>query len=125
MAPAKQISLHQAEEFILGINHCLAGKMIAEKWKLSETLGDAIHFHHSPGDAVEENRQVTTLVSISNIYANILEMGSPQGLYTDKEILTNLFDSVGIDWSTLSDIRNNVINEIEKARIFLEVSDKG
>ena len=125
MANAKQISLYQAEDLTLGINHCLTGKMIAEKWKLSETLGDAIYFHHSPGDVCEENKQVTTLVTISNIYANILEMGSSQGLYTDKEILTNLFDSVGIDWTTLSDIRDNVIDEIEKAKIFLEVSDKG
>ena len=88
-------------------------------------LGDAIYFHHSPGDVCEENKQVTTLVTISNIYANTLGMGSSQGLYTDKEILTNLFDSVGIDWTTLSDIRDNVIDEIEKAKIFLEVSDKG
>ena len=125
MANAKQISLYQAEDLTLGINHCLAGKMIAEKWKLSETLVDAIYFHHSPGDVCEENKQVTTLVTISNIYANTLGMGSSQGLYTDKEILTNLFDSVGIDWTTLSDIRDNVIDEIEKAKIFLEVSDKG
>jgi len=125
MANAKQISLYQAEDLTLGINHCLTGKMIAEKWKLSETLVDAIYFHHSPGNVCEENKQVTTLVAISNIYANILEMGSSQGLYTDKEILTNLFDSVGIDWTTLSDIRDNVIDEIEKAKIFLKVSDKG
>ena len=125
MANAKQISLYQAEDLTLGINHCLTGKMIAEKWKLSETLVDAIYFHHSPGDVCEENKQVTTLVTISNIYANTLGMGSSQGLYTDKEILTNLFDSVGIDWTTLSDIRDNVIDEIEKAKIFLEVSDKG
>ena len=125
MANAKQISLYQAEDLTLGINHCLTGKMIAEKWKLSEALGDAIYFHHSPGDVCEENKQVTTLVTISNIYANTLGMGSSQGLYTDKEILTNLFDSVGIDWTTLSDIRDNVIDEIEKAKIFLKVSDKG
>jgi len=125
MANAKQISLYQAEDLTLGIYHCLTGKMIAEKWKLSEALGDAIYFHHSPGDVCEENKQVTTLVTISNIYANTLGIGSSQGLYTDKEILTNLFDSVGIDWTTLSDIRDNVIDEIEKAKIFLEVSDKG
>ena len=121
MATAKQTNLHQAEELILGINHCSAGKMIADKWRLSETLADVIYFHHTPDEVSEETKQITTLVAIANNYANILEMGSSENLFTDKEILTNILDGIGINWSTLSNIRDNVMDEIEKAKIFLEV----
>ncbi len=41
-----QLSLHQTELEFIGLNHSQAGKMLAEKWELSEALIDAIAHHH-------------------------------------------------------------------------------
>jgi len=125
IAKSKKIQLYQVENLILGSNHCLIGRMIAKKWKLNEILAEAMYLHHSPEKANEENRQVTSIVAIANIYANMLEMGSAKGLYTDEKTLINLLNSLGIDFSRLSDISRNITEEIENAKIFLQLSNKG
>jgi putative nucleotidyltransferase with HDIG domain len=43
---ALQIPLHQAEVEFIGLNHAQVGKILAEKWGLSEPLIDAIAHHH-------------------------------------------------------------------------------
>jgi putative nucleotidyltransferase with HDIG domain len=42
----QQLSLHQTELEFIGLNHSQAGKMLAEKWQLSEPLINAIAQHH-------------------------------------------------------------------------------
>lgn len=42
----QQLPLHQTELEFIGLSHTQAGKMLAEKWDLSETLIDAIAHHH-------------------------------------------------------------------------------
>jgi putative nucleotidyltransferase with HDIG domain len=41
-----QLPLHQTELEFIGLNHSQAGKMLAEKWELSDQLIDAIAHHH-------------------------------------------------------------------------------
>jgi len=45
---ALQLPLQQTELEFIGLNHAQAGKILAEKWSLSEPLSDAIAHHHSP-----------------------------------------------------------------------------
>ncbi len=42
----QQLPLHQTELEFIGLTHAQAGKMLAEKWELSEELIDAIAYHH-------------------------------------------------------------------------------
>lgn len=42
----QQLPLHQTELEFIGLNHAQAGKMLAEKWELSDLLIDAIANHH-------------------------------------------------------------------------------
>ncbi|MBL6986785.1 MAG: HDOD domain-containing protein [Methylobacter sp.] len=42
----QQLPLHQTELEFIGLSHTQAGKMLAEKWELSDTLIDAIAHHH-------------------------------------------------------------------------------
>jgi len=46
-----QIPLHETELEFIGINHAQAGKILAEKWGLSEQLIAAIAHHHDIGSA--------------------------------------------------------------------------
>jgi putative nucleotidyltransferase with HDIG domain len=41
-----RLPLHQTELEFIGLNHSQAGKMLAEKWELSDLLIDAIANHH-------------------------------------------------------------------------------
>jgi len=43
----QQLPLHQTELEFIGLNHSQAGKILAEKWELSDLLIDAIANHHN------------------------------------------------------------------------------
>jgi putative nucleotidyltransferase with HDIG domain len=43
----QQLPLHQTELEFIGLNHAQAGKILAERWELSELLIDAIAEHHN------------------------------------------------------------------------------
>ncbi|NDY72372.1 hypothetical protein DO021_11915 [Desulfobacter hydrogenophilus] len=48
----------QAEEKVLGFNHCRAGVILAEKWGFSDALTEVIRCHHTPGDATAHSQLV-------------------------------------------------------------------
>ncbi|MDO9423140.1 MAG: HDOD domain-containing protein [Methylobacter sp.] len=43
----QQLPLHQTELEFIGLSHTQVGKMLAEKWELSDALIDAIAHHHN------------------------------------------------------------------------------
>jgi len=44
----ENISLHVAENQVIGVDHTVVGSMLAEKWQFPQTLVDCIRNHHSP-----------------------------------------------------------------------------
>jgi putative nucleotidyltransferase with HDIG domain len=46
---SENISLHVAENQIIGVDHTVVGSMLAEKWQFPQTLIDCIRNHHSDG----------------------------------------------------------------------------
>ena len=47
----QQLPLHQTELEFIGLNHSQAGKILAERWELSDKLIDAIANHHNLGQS--------------------------------------------------------------------------
>jgi HD-like signal output (HDOD) protein len=124
LAKLEQDSLHRAEKKIFGIDHCVVGKMIAENWCLSETIQDSLCHHHNPEEAKEENRQLTAIVALANTYANIFDIGSSGDPFPEDPMDTYLLEQVGLSWTKFSELGETVLNEIEKAKIFLQVTKK-
>jgi HD-like signal output (HDOD) protein len=125
LAKLEQGPLHRAENMILGIDHCVVGKLIAEKWQLNETLMDSLCHHHDPDKVREENRLLISIVALANVFADIFEIGSSGDNFPDDPMLIYLLQQVGVSWRTLSDFTETVLDEIEKARIFLQIVKKG
>ncbi len=118
-------ALHRAESAILGLDHGRAGKMVARKWQLSNAVTDTLACHHDPGKADQENRELVAVVALANVYANIFDLGAAGDPYQDYDRLTGLLDLVGFQWADLSFLLAEVEDEIEKARVFLDVSKTG
>ncbi len=124
-AKLDQLPLHKAEVTLLGVDHCVVGEMIAQKWRLSDTVSDSLCHHHNADEAEEANRQFTVMVALANTYANIFEIGSSGNSSPENAVADHLLQQVGVSESTLSDLRETVLDEIEKAKVFLQISDKG
>jgi HD-like signal output (HDOD) protein len=121
----EQDPLYRAENAVFGFDHCGVGKMIAEKWQLADAINDLLTNHHSIEDAKEENRQFISIVALANIYANVFEIGSSGDPFPEEDVLTYLLEQVGIDWYELSDLRESVFKDIEKAKVFLQATKRG
>ncbi|MFQ5469052.1 MAG: HDOD domain-containing protein [Gammaproteobacteria bacterium] len=66
--------LKEAEDQVLGFNHCEVGAMIAEKWKLPDAITDCIRFHHTPVKTTTS--PLVDLIHISDIVCRALEIGN-------------------------------------------------
>jgi hypothetical protein len=59
---------------------------------------------------------------LANIYANIYEIGSAGDPFPEGKFLNYLLKKIGIEWVELSGLHKTVLEDIEKAKIFLQVS---
>jgi putative nucleotidyltransferase with HDIG domain len=125
LAEVQQVPLYQAENSIFEVDHCMVGGMIAEKWRLSKTITDSLCHHHKLVKVRKENRQLVAIVALANTYANFLKVGSSGDSFPEAPQASHLLEEVGISWSALLDLRETVLSEIEKAKIFLQLTQKG
>jgi len=67
LVKSDSISFIEAEESILGFNHCQIGAEMAMQWNFPSTLVDVIRYHHSPATAIKEDCNDIPLISIVHI----------------------------------------------------------
>ena len=118
-------TLRHSENTLLGIDHCMVGRMIAKKWRLGATLVEVLSYHHDPDNSSEIDRDFVFIVSLANHFANHLSIGSSGDCSTDNQLIDYLGGKLGVDWTVLLGLGETVLNEIEKAKIFLEIAQKG
>ena len=119
-ADPQQGPLFNVEKELLGISHAVVGKMIAEKWQLNQALNDAISFHHESAQAQAENRQMAEIVALANIFSNTHRIGSAGDGFADPEGVDVLLKNNGLSKTTFTDLHAVVLEEIEKAKAFLQ-----
>jgi len=124
-AEKNQDTLCRSEIKLLGMDHCMVGRMIAKKWRLGTTLVETLSHHHNPDDSSEGDRDFVFIVSLANQFANHLSIGSAGDCVTDSQLIEYLNGKVGVDWTILNELGETVLKEIEKAKIFLEIAQKG
>jgi len=59
------------ENISAGMNHAQIGALIAEKWNFPENLVNAIRYHHNPGSAPEEYRDLVYTVYLANMLCEL------------------------------------------------------
>ena len=125
LAALEQSPLRGAETVVLGFDHGVVGKLIAEKWKLNANITEALSCHHEPSEAAQENRNLAYIVALANIYANLYDFGSAGDPYPEGPVVSFLLKALDVTWRDMAAIRSTVSAEIEKAQIFLKVSQEG
>jgi len=120
-ADLKKVPLIQMESEFLDTNHTEVGKMIAEKWNLSEETYDVILHHHDPNMVTGDTYKVVAAVYIADVYCNLNEIGFSGNRFSGA-IDTNILGMIGITEDYLDDIFDTISSEIEKASIFLHVA---
>jgi putative nucleotidyltransferase with HDIG domain len=121
IARKEQRVLQQVELEVMGIDHQEVGLMIAEKWKLNEVITRCITSHHELESLQDDQGQLVAMVALGNIYANILDHGYAGNPFPGEKDLAYLLDCTGLTWEDFCGIGDRVVEEIDKARIFLQI----
>lgn len=121
----KNIPVNKVEKKGFGIDHTQTGKMIAEKWNLLGFLYETICYHHSPDSADEDNLKVVNMVALADYHARTLDDDQAENSVPDDPILKYLLEKNNVRYTTLIDLRQEILAEIENAKVFLKVTQKG
>lgn len=124
LAALEQSSLLKTEQLLIGVDHGVAGRLIGDKWRLSTAIIEGLAYHHSPEQASEEHRDLVATVALANLYANIYEIGSAGDLHPESAFLMAILESMGLKWSDLQPLQEVVNSEIEKAQVFLNLTER-
>jgi putative nucleotidyltransferase with HDIG domain len=110
-----------AEENIFGMNHCEAGGMIADAWKLDGAIGDAIKYHHSYREYAGDNKDILYSVAVAKRFATLSVIGF-SGECHPSPLPDFIWDVLDVSKDVFDEIVEKVNVEIEKAEVFLKIS---
>ena len=121
IAKAEQMPLIKVERDVLGIDHQEVGGMIADKWKLNETITTCIVGHHDLQSLNSEQGIRVALVALGNIYTNIHDYGFAGNSFPPEAQIDQLLEFTALSWQEFGSIGARVEEEIDKAKIFLQI----
>lgn len=112
--------LYSAEKETLGFDHCHVGQIIAEKWRLSDNLTSALASHHQ--GELHFFSGFSDIIAAANICAKSFSWGSA-GDCSFEDPTTLILKNTEPGSHDLSRFQSDVAAELEKAKIFLAVSE--
>jgi len=120
-ADFKKKTLRAVEDELIGITHTEVGRLIAKKWNLTGETYECILHHHEPSNASENNYKLVAVTYVANGYCNLNEIGFSGDRYCGK-IEDYILTSIGIREEFLDELFDTISQEIEKASVFLKIS---
>ncbi len=69
----RKVTVHEAEQKILGFTHAEIGARVAHRWGLPEGVVSAIQYHHGPDDEIEADPCVGLVALANEVSRDLLE----------------------------------------------------
>ncbi len=120
-----QSPLFENEKSIVGFDHCQVGSLIAVKWKLKSQMHGAIVDHHNFQMIEEKKDALLGYTILANQLVNNLQIGSAGDKYIDDLNFNKITNSFCVSSETLIELKPYIMDEIEKAKVFLQIAGKG
>ncbi|MCP4594283.1 MAG: HDOD domain-containing protein [bacterium] len=102
------------ETSIIGADHQQFGEALTTKWRFPRHLRAVIGFHHRPGDLSPELQRLGNLIHLADVLCCKEELGYAQTA-SHLEITEELLDAVGITVEQLTEVRDQLVEELEEA----------
>lgn len=116
---AEEAPLVDMERRILGTDHQEIGLIIAQKWKLNDFLVQCISGHHESIEGDMDKR--IAFITLADMYTNIMKYGSAGNEFPDLTKRDELLAQVGLYWEDIEGMGDDINDEIQKAKVFLQV----
>jgi HD-like signal output (HDOD) protein len=119
-ADKNQVPLFCVEDSLLGANHCQAGQILAELWKLDGALLDVIAYHHNYKAYGGAHKDKLFTVMAANNYVNFSKLGFSGDIHLDQ-IEQTVLNELNISKDVFFEMKEEFLIEIEKAKLFLKI----
>ena len=117
---AADCDILQAERAVLGLDHALVGRALAEHWKFPVLIQRAIAHHHAP--MAQDLGAIPSVVHVADAIFHALDLAS----YADEQvphIAQNAWDSLGIDPAGLRRVFDDTASAHDNACQILTASN--
>lgn len=114
-----RITMHKAEQEVMGFDHSLVGTWLAEKWKFPEHLSLAIRMHHKPGMARQHN-ELIQIVHTADILCRALNIGNGGDPFI-SELDTHSWAQMNLSERRVDELLNDISTGMSNAAEFLEL----
>ncbi len=108
----------------IGVDHCRVGHMIARKWQLSPALTEALSEHHTPSEGQTASFGLAAAVALADALAHHMGAGTPGGPSSDEDGCGRLSMGADLSGRHVTELSAAVADEIEKAKVFLEIASR-
>lgn len=119
LAKDNKIPIEEAEKIVMGIDHALVGKWMAEKWNLPVELKAGIASHHHP-ELEQEESVIAHIIFAANILCKKKKIG-----YSGDDIILPLSEQskelLSINSDTELNIMEHLEKELKKAEAFINM----
>jgi len=120
-ADRERIPLRTAEVRVMGMDHCEAGGIVSDSWRLTGAIADTVRWHHGLEEYSGGFADVVRTVAVADYFANREGIGFSGNRYPER-ISPETYALLGIEKSLLEDLGEPVNAAIEKAKVFLRLS---
>ena len=104
----------ELEAKIIGADHQQFGEAMTSKWRFPRHLRAVIGFHHHPYDLSPELQRLGNLICLADVLCVQEELGFSQTT-GNQDITEELLESVGITVEQLTEIRDQLVDELDDA----------
>jgi HD-like signal output (HDOD) protein len=102
-----------------GTDHGEVGEILALRWKLPESICQAIRYHHCPWEAAPKHRSLVQLVHLSDFVCNNQGFGRTESGFPE-EFDQGAWDALGLDLNQVPEIIEQVRQEGQRSEVFME-----
>ena len=113
--------LHRVETELFKFDHQDAGSLVAAKWKIEGGIKDAIENHHKSAEYAGENKKLVYAVAAADYLSLYLERGFAGNRFPEEPD-ASVYKELGTGFNELEAMSAEIKQEIEKARVFLKIS---
>ncbi len=111
------ITIHEAENDVMGFCHTDTGNLVAEKWNLPSVIVEPITYHHKPR-YTDKHRLQVSMVHLANVLSHALQLGS-----SGQKVLTGIdgfaWETLGLSLGCIEEIMKKMLNEFDGAVNFI------
>ncbi len=122
VASTEAISIYEAENKTLPINHEIVGSHLARQWKLPDALTDVIGSHHNLKPQKSMYARLVLLVHVADAQCRLLRVGNAgdSSTWTPQKLVLR---RLGISNADLTAWKPEMETEIKKAQGLLQMMD--